>query len=178
MLGCLKKATTMNERNIRRFERATRVQTFGREHAADFATQGSVGVLARLPMRRERTSKSRHPVFPRSGTAPAQAPSSSCVLRLAVLRLSTAYELPADFVTDLRADRDAPAASPRPSQPILGLVSCVLQSCVFPITRLDAAVKNKYARDPEKLAAWKSASHTVKSEKRLQPPEKPTPPAP
>lgn len=46
------------------------------------------------------------------------------------------------------------------------------------ITRLDAAVKNKYARDPEKLAAWKSASHTVKPEKRLQPPVKPTPPTP
>ena len=46
------------------------------------------------------------------------------------------------------------------------------------ITRLDAAVKNKYTRDPEKLAAWKSASHTVKPEKRLQPPVKPTPPAP
>ncbi|MBN8459611.1 MAG: hypothetical protein J0M04_17415 [Verrucomicrobia bacterium] len=28
------------------------------------------------------------------------------------------------------------------------------------------------------LAAWKSASHTVKPEKRLQPPVKPTPPAP
>lgn len=46
------------------------------------------------------------------------------------------------------------------------------------ITRLDAAVKIKYARDPEKLAAWNSASHTVKPEKRLQPPVKPTPPPP
>ena len=35
----------MNDRNIRRFERATRVQTFGRDHAADFAPGGKAAVL-------------------------------------------------------------------------------------------------------------------------------------
>jgi hypothetical protein len=37
----------MNDRNIRRFERATCVQTFGREHVADFANGGKAADLFR-----------------------------------------------------------------------------------------------------------------------------------
>jgi hypothetical protein len=46
------------------------------------------------------------------------------------------------------------------------------------ITRLDAAVKNKYARDPEKLAAWKSASHTERPDKKAKSQETPAPATP
>ena len=35
----------MDDRNIRRFERATRVQTFGRDNAADFAPGGKAAAL-------------------------------------------------------------------------------------------------------------------------------------
>jgi hypothetical protein len=33
-------------------------------------------------------------------------------------------------------------------------------------TRLDAAIQNKYSRDPDKLAAWKSASRTERPAKK------------
>jgi hypothetical protein len=35
---------------------------------------------------------------------------------------------------------------------------------------LDAIVKNKYANDPGKLAAWISASHVEKPPKKKEPP--------
>jgi hypothetical protein len=41
------------------------------------------------------------------------------------------------------------------------------------ITRLDAVVRNKYSRDPDKLAAWQSASRTERAPKK-----KPTPATP
>ena len=107
----------------------------------------------------------------------------SCVSPTALRAKFTAYELPADFVADLRADRDTLTAcnSSKHSDNQEGVeataaIDALLAQAQSVITRLDAAVKNKYARDPEKLAAWKSASHTVKPEKRLQPPVKPTPP--
>ena len=76
----------MDDHNIRRFNRATRVQTFGQENAADFAP-------------------------------------------------------------------------------------CSKASALF--AELDAVVRNKYSRDPDKLAAWKSASHTERAPKK-----KPTRPRP
>ena len=107
----------------------------------------------------------------------------SCVPPTALRAKFTAYELPADFVADLRADRDALTAcnSSKHSDNQEGVeataaIDALLAQAQSVITRLDAAVKNRYARDHEKLAAWKSASHTVKPEKRLQPPVKPTPP--
>ena len=36
------------------------------------------------------------------------------------------------------------------------------------ITRLDAAIQNKYSRDPDKLAAWKSASRTERPAKKAE----------
>ena len=56
------------------------------------------------------------------------------------------------------------------------LASCVLQSCVSPITRLDALIRNKFARNPDKLAAWQSASHVERGPKKASLPEA-TPPA-
>ncbi len=43
------------------------------------------------------------------------------------------------------------------------------------ISRLDAAIQNKYSRDPDKLAAWKSASRTERPSKKAEPPVNPPP---
>ncbi len=43
---------------------------------------------------------------------------------------------------------------------------------------LDAAMRNLYARNPDKLAAWKSATHVERAAKKTPPPPAPAPPAP
>ena len=230
----------MNDYNIRRFDRSTRVQTFGRERAGDFAPGGKAAALfgeldtvidainasrvgqLRGPVGKQeviealgedfkdiaRTARAialddpgfsaapyRHPAT--SVETPVATHADSLLLLLedqpadpapakaakAALRAKfTAYELPADFVADLRADRDALTAcntgkhsDNQEGVEATAAIDDLLAQAQSVITRLDAAVKNRYARDPEKLAAWKSASHTVKPEKRLQPPVKPTP---
>ena len=45
------------------------------------------------------------------------------------------------------------------------------------VTRLAAAILNKYARDPDKLAAWNSATHVERGPKKEKPAD-PTPPPP
>lgn len=233
----------MNDYNIRRLDRATRVKTFGRDHAADFAPGGKAAALfgeldslitsitgsrvgqLRGPVGKQeviealnedfkdiaRTARAialdepdfpaaayRHPAtYVETPVAthadallalledqPADSPAQKTA-KAALRAKFTAYELPADFVADLRADRDALTAcntgkhsDNQEGVEATAAIDDLLAQAQSVITRLDAAVKNKYARDPEKLAAWKSASHTVKPEKRLQPPVKPTPPAP
>jgi len=47
------------------------------------------------------------------------------------------------------------------------------------VTQLDAIMNNKYARNPEKLRAWESASHIERAPKREKKPASgTTPPAP
>jgi hypothetical protein len=90
-----------------------------------------------------------------------------------------AYEMPADFVEDLRADRDALAAcnTGKHSDNQKGVestaaIDTLLAQAQDIVTRLDAAVRNKYKNNPDKLAAWKSASHLQR------PARKPKTPAP
>ena len=91
-----------------------------------------------------------------------------------------AYELPADFVQDLRADRDALDAcnSGKHSDNLEGVqstsaIDTLLSQAQAIITRLDAAIQNKYSRDPDKLTAWKSASRTERSAKKAAAPAPP-----
>ena len=45
------------------------------------------------------------------------------------------------------------------------------------VTYLDAIMHNKYARNPDKLRAWQSASHVERAPQREKiPPTPPTPP--
>ena len=93
--------------------------------------------------------------------------------------------MPANFVTDLRADRDALTrcndAKHSDNQEGLDSTASIddllaqAQAC---ITRLDAAIKNKYARDPGTLAAWAGASRIERAPKNTPPPADPAPPAP
>lgn len=90
------------------------------------------------------------------------------------------YELPADFVEDLRADRDALDAcnTGKHSDNLAGVestsaIDTLLSQAQAIVTRLDAAIQNKYSRDPDKLAAWKSASRTERSAKKASAPATP-----
>lgn len=91
-----------------------------------------------------------------------------------------AYELDADFVTDLRADRKAMADANRHNQAETqegventGLIGQLLAQANKEVQELDAIMHNKYTREPEKLRAWKSASHVERAPQR----EKKTAPA-
>ena len=230
----------MDDRNIRRFERASRVQTFGRDNAAD-STPGSrtadlfleldpivlaltdarVGQL-RTPVgkpvlidalatdfkdiaRTSRAIKLDDPAFPdayfRHPATSVEAPvathadsllglledqtadSPAQLTAKAALRAKfIAYELPADFVADLRADRDALDAcnAGKHSDNLEGVestsaIDTLLGDAQAIITRLDAAIQNKYSRAPDKLAAWKSASRTERPAKKAEAPVIPPP---
>jgi hypothetical protein len=238
----------MDDRNIRRLQRATRVQTFGRDNAADFAagskaagflleldpvvfalTAATVGQLRTpvgKPARIEalsvdfkdiaRTSRAiklddpgfddsvyRHPATSseipvtthadslldllendtRPVTAGGDTPAQ--LAAKAALRANfIAYELPADFVEDLRRDRTAldDCNSGKHSDNLEGIestsaIDTLLGKAQAIITRLDAAIQNKYSRDPDKLAAWKSASRTERAPRKAEVPVTPPPAA-
>jgi hypothetical protein len=230
----------MDDRNIRRFERATRVQTFGRDNAADFTpgsraaalfleldpvvlalTEARVGQLRGVvgkPVlidalsldfkdiaRTARAIKLDDPTFSdddyrhpaTSVEIPVTTHADSLLSLLenqaadtpaqlaakAALRAKfIAYELPAAFVADLRADRDAldDCNSGKHSDNLEGVestsaIDTLLGDAQAIITRLDAAIQNKYSRDPDKLAAWKSASRTERPAKKAETPVTPPP---
>ena len=94
-----------------------------------------------------------------------------------------AYELPADFITHLRADRDAITNADKSNlTENLGgventaLVESLLGQINFEIAELDTIMHNKYTGQPEKIAAWVSASHVQRAARHKQEPP-PTPPA-
>ena len=96
-----------------------------------------------------------------------------------------AHELPADFVAHLQADAQAIRAEQheREKDRASGVGSTatigpLLQEASEIVTTLDAVMHNKYTRVPDKLRAWKSASHVERAahrEKKQEPPT-PTPP--
>ncbi len=229
----------MDDTNIRRFNRATRVKNFGETYAADFApgskatslfleihpvvaklTEATVGQL-RTPVgkseliaalsldfkdiaRTSRAIKLDEPAFPdddyrhpattsetpvtthadsllkllENNTKPVAEGGDSPAQLIAKASLRAkfiAYELPADFVQDLRADRTALDAcnSGKHSDNLEGVestsaIDTLLGDAQAIITRLDAAIQNKYSRDPDKLAAWKSASRTERAAKKAE----------
>ena len=228
----------MDDRNIRRFERATRVQTFARDNAADFTpgsraagllleldpivlalTEARVGQLRGVvgkPVlidalsldfkdiaRTDRAIKLDDPTFPdddyrhpaTSVEIPVTTHADSLLSLLedqaadtpaqltakAALRAKfIAYEIPADFVEDLRNDRDAldDCNSDKHSDNLEGVestssIDTLLLNAHAIVTRLDAAIQNKYSRDPDKLAAWKSASRVERAAKKAAAPVTP-----
>ena len=236
----------MDNHNIRRFTRSTRVQNFGRVNAADFAsgsrtaglfleldpvivklTDANVGQL-RAPVGKpariealssdfkdiSRTSRAikidepdfadaayRHPATSSETPVTTHADSLLKLLeddtspvtgggdtpdqlaaKAALREKFIAYELPADFVEDLRADRDALAAcnTGKHSDNLecierASAIETLLAQAQSIISRLDAGVQNRYLRDPDKLAAWKSASRTERAAKKAEAPVTPPP---
>ena len=231
----------MNDRDIRRENRLIAVQTFGREHAADYPanskaaallasldtlladlTQAKVGQL-RSPVSKEtlldalhldqrniaRTARAMElAVEPGFASSPYRLPDNpayAAVLTHADALLAlledrpvdtpaqtaaktalrakfVAYELPADFVTDLRADIDALRAA-FASQRVdnqegvenTSAIGTLLGQGQTLVTQLDAIMHNKYARQPDVLRAWMSASHVERAPTRAKSPAAPAP---
>lgn len=217
----------MNDRDQRRYDRAVRVQTFGRENTAHFAPGSKApGHLAAIdaPLvkldaakatlldalhldlkniaRTARAIEKTEPGFaaiyrmPDDITEAALTTLADTVLgRLedktadtpavktakAALRAKfTAYELPAHFVADLRADRDARTTANRVNQgenqegvESTALISDLLGKVNDEVVQLDAIMHNRYARRPEKLRAWQSASHVERAPQREKKPAAP-----
>lgn len=228
----------MDDRNIRRFERTTRIQTFGRDNAADFAagskaagffldldpivfelTAARVGQLRGIvgkPVLIDalsldfkdiaRTSRAiaieepgfssaayRFPADYAEATATTHADSLLTLLEdntaatdgdtpaqlaiKAVLRAQfIAFEMPADFVADLRTDRDAldDSNSGKHSDNFEGLestaaIETLLGEAQDLVTRLDTVMHNKYSRNPDKLLAWKSAARVERAGRKTKP---------
>jgi hypothetical protein len=89
----------------------------------------------------------------------------------------TAYELPADFVADLRADTDALRAASMSQQADsqegvenTSAIGTLLGKGQSLVTQLDAIMHNKYARQPDTLRAWMSASHVEHATTRQKKP--------
>ena len=231
----------MNDRDTRRYERATRVQTFGVENAADFAAGSKAkthfasldGLLVqtdaakagqapnrvskstlmdalgldlqnlartarqieqkengfaapyRLPDNTSESAVTTHTdaLLLRLEDQPADAPALKTA-KAALRARFIEYELPADFVTHLRADRKAIADANRLNQAETGsgventeLIGQLLDKINGEIGELDAIRHNKYTRAPEKLRAWQSASHVERAPQReKKAPVPPTPP--
>lgn len=208
----------MDDRNIRRFERATKVNNFGISIAAEIAPgskaatllaelgpiitqleaarvgqlRGPVGkdaIIAALNAdfkdiaRTARAIKLDEPAFsddafrhPATSVETPVTTHADSLLSLledaatdspaqlaakAALRAKfTAYELPADFVEDLRADRDAlkTCNAGKHDDNLEGVestsaIDTLLTAAQAIISRLDAVIQNKYRSDPDKLAA-------------------------
>jgi hypothetical protein len=229
----------MDDRNIRRFNRATRIQSFGLTHAGDFAASSRATQLfmdlalviyklndARVGQHRDpvgkpallqalsadfkdiartaRAIKLDDPAFPAASyrhpddttetqltthadrllellednTDPEDGDTPAELAAKAELRAKFIdYELSENFVLDLRLDRNAidVCNSGKHSDNLEGVASTsaietLLAQAQTIITRLDAAVKNKFRDDPDKLAAWKSASHVERDPKKAAAP--------
>jgi hypothetical protein len=226
----------MNDRDQRRYDRATRVQTFGEDHAADFDPNSKATALftslddvvdqlddakagqtlarvsketlmdsLRLDLKNiARTARSieltengfaapyRLPDTPAESALTTHADAVLALLedqtgdaqdvktaKAALRARFTEFELPADFVTQLRADRKAIADANKGNQSHTSdsventkLIGELLGQANDIITQLDAIMYNKYTRQPEKLRAWQSASHV---ERMPQHAKKPAP---
>lgn len=220
----------MNDRDQRRYNRLTRVQTFGRENAADFAPGGKAQThfgnvdqhlialdAAKAGQNPARVSKEtlldallldfknisrtarsialtqngfaepyRIPDNPSESAITTHADALLLILEdqaedsaatktaKAALRAQfIAYELPTDFVEDLRDDREAVRNANQHNQGETQegventfLIGQILGQAADDIQKLDAIIHNKYTRDPAKLRAWQSASHVERAPQR------------
>jgi hypothetical protein len=101
----------------------------------------------------------------------------------ALIAQFTAYELPADFVTDLEADLAAfdAATDTQADDRITGVEGTatarkLLREGRAAVVQLSASVQNKYRRQPELLAAWRTASRVDRPDSG-GPETPPSPPA-
>ena len=104
--------------------------------------------------------------------------------KTALVAKFVAHEMPAGFVTNLQADRqaitDADSDMESDSEDRIGntaVISPLIQQGVKAVNTLDAIMHNKYATQPDKLAAWQSASHVERDPQRAKTPPAPAPAA-
>lgn len=117
-------------------------------------------------------------------------PSDSSAVKTAKTALIAkfvAHEMNANFVANLQTDRDAitdaQAAMESGSEDRVGntaAISPLIQQGMKALNTLDAIMHNKYSTQPEKMAAWTTASHIERDPKRTNaaptPAPTPTPP--
>jgi hypothetical protein len=233
----------MNDRDQRRYDRLTRIQTFGIANAADYAAStkakahftaitGHITALddakaGQLPARASketlidalrldlkniaRTARSielKENGFAAPYTIPNNPAESAITTHAdAVLKLlednnapvaqggdtpeqKTAkaalrarfveYLLPADFVEDLRADRDAISSTNTHNQTETqsgvedtARIGQILGQATDDVQELDAMFSNLYTRDPAKLHAWQRASRVERAPEREKKPTVP-----
>jgi hypothetical protein len=103
--------------------------------------------------------------------------------KAALVAKFVAHEMNANFVTNLQNDRDAITAAQddmeSDSEDRVGntaVISPLIQQGMKAMNTLDAIMHNKYSAQPDKLAAWNSASHVERDPQRNNP--TPTPPPP
>ena len=103
--------------------------------------------------------------------------------KAALVAKFVAHELPADFVKNLDDDRaaidDAQQAQETGREggvESTAAVGRLIRDGMTNVNLLDAMMHNKYARNPEKLRAWLSASHIERAPQREKKPTPPTPP--
>ncbi len=230
----------MNDRDQRRFDRLTRVQTFGRENAADTTAGSKAETLfasidrritaledAKAGQQPERVSKqtlldalwldfkdiartARSIALTDNGFAsPYRLPADFTekdiathadallghlednnkpvaeggdtpeqkAVKAALRARFIAYETVADFVADLRADREALRGANKLNQgenqegvENTKLISEILESAAQDVQQLDSIMRNRYARRPEKLRAWQTASRVERTPQRAKAP--------
>ncbi|MBL8395110.1 MAG: hypothetical protein JNK99_10240 [Candidatus Accumulibacter sp.] len=209
----------MNDREARRYDMFGRVQTFGRNHFADFANGSkAAGHFARLAqivrdLTTERArqgggtatakqvlidelrldlqniartaraigageagfaDKFRVPENSSQGALLGAADAFSLALDEAdVAGKFIAYEMPATFVQDLKDDLATirAADSEMDADDLNGVASTaavgrLIREGMAEVRQLDAIMNNKYARNPDKLRAWESASHVERAPQR------------
>ena len=88
--------------------------------------------------------------------------------------------MPGDFVTDLRADREAVRGANQHNQgetqegvENTELIGPILGKAADDVQELDAIMNNKYARQPEKLRAGQNASRVERAPQREKKPNAP-----
>jgi hypothetical protein len=222
----------MNDREYRRYDMFTRVQTFGKERNADFpagskaaghfaalsqvitdleaakASQGRGRATAKAVLldalrldlqdiaRTARAIDAEKPGFAhpyRLADSNSQAglltAADAILIELAkpgVAKLFLAYDLPRNFVADLKADVEAIrlADAVKDSDDQEGVASIVavgklIKSGMAAVTQLNAIVRNKFKRNAIVLRAWANASHIERSPQREKKDdgETPTPPS-
>ena len=100
----------------------------------------------------------------------------------AIVAKFVAYELPADFVADLADDiaaiRSADADMQSDDQTGVASTAAVgrlIREGMAEVMQLDAIMNNKYARNPDRMRAWDSASHVDRAPRRAKRPTGGTP---
>ena len=111
--------------------------------------------------------------------------AATTAAKAALVAKFIAHELPADFVQDLSDDLDAiaNAQDDRESDDEEGLESTaavgrLIRAGMKEVNYLDAIMRNKYTRYPDKLRAWDAISRIQRAPKREKKPESPTPAGP
>lgn len=115
---------------------------------------------------------------PQPGDTPAQITAKDALAAQFI-----AYELPVSFVSDLSDDRAAIAAAQEAvntgdneAVQSTAAVGRLIREGMAEVKQLNAIMHNKYSRAPDKLRAWKSASHIDRAPRPPKPPTPVTPP--